>query len=379
MNPIIEAYIQRLIDRREDQVLPWNMEAIRHGKALSWNYIDGCMMIALMALWRTRGDRRYLDTVTKHVDRFLDDDGVISGYEIEKFNLDDICESRVLFDLLDATGDKTYQKAIEFTFGHVMRQPRTGEGNFWHKAIYPDQVWLDGLFMAQPFYARYAKHHGREEMFADILNQFRNVRLRMFDEETRLYRHGYDHSKTVFWADPKSGCSKHAWLRAIGWFALSLVETHEAFTGRADAILFQTLLGELIEGMVPYLDAREKMFYQVVDQGHVEGNYLETSGNALMAAAIMKGVRTKMIDASYLTIGEGLFERIIRNQLTHKDGTLNLGGICLVAGLGPKDNPRRDGSVAYYLSEPVVENDAKGVAPFILAYVESIMIQKKEQ
>ena len=365
----IDAYILRLIEESTPERTVWNVEKLRQGKLADWNYIDGCMITALLSIAEITGDKRYFDFAEGFIDSFVSEDGTIRTYDESKYNLDDVNEGRVLFELYDKTHKEKYKKAAAALRGQLERQPRTPEGNFWHKAIYPNQVWLDGLYMAQPFYALYEKHFGSGD-FSDTLRQIETVRAKMFDEQKKLYYHGYDASRKAFWADPETGRSKNFWLRSIGWFAVSLADLIEIVPAGGANDRLRAIFAELMAGVKQYADAETGMYWQVVDQMGREGNYLETSGSCMIAYAMLKGARLGVLDKEYAAQGEKTFRGIVKKYLSFTDGNLNLGGICLVAGLGPEDNRRRDGSYAYYISEPVVENDAKGVAPFILCYTE---------
>jgi unsaturated rhamnogalacturonyl hydrolase len=193
----------------------------------------------------------------------------------------------------------------------------------------------------------------------------------MFDEKAKLFYHGLDCSKSIFWADKETGLSKNFWLRAIGWFTVSMVDIISIVDDEATKAEITKIFRETIDGILQYRDADSGMYYQVVNMGGREGNYLETSGSAMIAYAVMKGARIGALPEEYWQSGRDTFDGIAKKHLTiSEDGSLNLSGICLVAGLGPENNTRRDGSFEYYISEPVVENDAKGVAPFVLAYTE---------
>ncbi len=365
----IDAYVRGLIEKSSPSHTAWNIESVREGRPASWNYIDGCMITALLAMSDITGDARYFDFAESFIDWFVLDDGTIRTYDRKKYNLDDINEGRVLFPLYAKTGKEKYKKAAGNLYRQIQEQPRTFEGNFWHKAIYPNQVWLDGLYMAQPFYALYETTFGSGDV-SDTLSQIANVRLRMFDEARKLYYHGYDATRTIFWADPVTGCSKNFWLRSVGWFSVALVDLCEILPNGAGRDRLCEIFNELIAGVAPYADKETGLYWQVVDQGGREGNYLETSGSSMLAYSMLKGARLGVLPKEYAAKGEKTFRGIVDKYLSFTDGELNLGGICLVAGLGPEDNPRRDGSYEYYISEPVVENDAKGVAPFVLCYTE---------
>ncbi len=365
----IDQFVLRLVEESGPERTAWNLEKIREGKKTTWNYIDGCMITALLEMERITGDQRYFAFAESFIDAFVLDDGGIRTFEPDKYNLDDINEGRVLFALYERTGKEKYRLAARKLGEHLKTQPRTAEGNFWHKAIYPNQVWLDGIYMAQPFYALYQKHFGGGD-YADIVNQIKNVRAKMFSKEKGLYFHGYDASRTAFWADRETGCSKNFWLRSLGWFAVALADLADILPAGEDRDSLAAILRELMAHVDRYADGETCLYWQVPDQGGREGNYLETSGSAMMAYAMLKGARLGVLDGAYAAKGKRTFDGIMEKYLTFTDSGLNLGGICLVAGLGPENNRRRDGSYEYYISEPVVENDAKGVAPFVLAYTE---------
>lgn len=360
----IDAYLNRLIAESSPQRTVWNVERLRQGKPANWNYIDGCMMTALLAMAEITGNDRYFQFVEGYISSFVADDGTIRTYSQEKYNLDDINEGRVLLPLYRATGKEKYLLAARNLKRQLEHQPRTCEGNFWHKLIYPNQVWLDGIYMAQVFYALYQQETGGS--VDDTLRQIETVRKRMYDPETGLYYHGYDASKKAFWANPETGCSQSFWLRSIGWFSVALADLMEIVPNQRLREIFR----ELMAGAARWMDEETGMYYQVPDQPGRPGNYLETSGSSMLAYAMLKGARLGVLDKEYAAKGAKTFSGIVEHKLSFTGNSLNLGGICLVAGLGPEDNRRRDGSFEYYISEPVVENDAKGVAPFLLCYTE---------
>ncbi len=364
----IDAYVKRLIRESGPDGTIWNIEKLRQGKKPDWNYIDGCMMSALLAMEELRPGEGYFSFVESFIDSFVAQDGSIRTYDAGKTSLDDVNEGRALFPLYEKTGKEKYRKAATILHQQLESQPRTHEGNFWHKKIYPNQVWLDGIYMAQPFAALYEKYFGEQD-YSDLIRQIANVRAHMFDEDKKLYYHGYDASRTAFWADPVTGCSKNFWLRSIGWFAVAMADLCEILPEETAGPL-RDIFVELIEGILPYRDTESGMFWQVVDQGGREGNYLETSGSSMLAYAMLKGARLGILPKEYAAAGEETFRGITEKYLHFTEDGLDLGGICLVAGLGPEDNRRRDGSYEYYISEPIVKNDAKGVAPFILCYTE---------
>ena len=188
MYKIIDDYIDKLMTSAPDMPL-WNVEKILQGKPAHWNYIDGCMINSLYELYKTTGLEKYINFIKKFVDYYVFEDGTIRGYDPLKYSTDDVCESRILFDLYNETKEEKYKKAIELSYSQVKNHPRTSTGNFWHKKIYPNQVWLDGLYMIQPFYVRYETIHGKKN-YADTVSQFKCVRNIMFDDKAKLYYHG---------------------------------------------------------------------------------------------------------------------------------------------------------------------------------------------
>ena len=376
MHETIERYILELVRRSTPRRTAWNLEKIREGKDVSWNYIDGCMLTALLAMTEITGDDRYAAFVEQVGDSFVREDGTVDTFEADKHALDDYNEGRILFPLYARTEKEKYRKAAEYLYRSLKEQPRTEEGNFWHKLIYPNQVWLDGTYMALPFLAMYENTFGKGDI-GDIMQQLRTVRKRMRDPKTGLYYHGYDASRKAFWADPETGLSKNFWLRAIGWFSLALTDLTEIFPkGMEERAELADTLRELLEAISHYADPETGMYLQVVDQKGREGNYPETSGSAMIACAMLKGARLGVLDEGFRELGKKTFEGIQNRFLKIRDGMVGLENICLVAGLGPENNRRRDGSYEYYISEPVVSDDAKGAAPFVLCYTEIRRLDK---
>ena len=371
--PVFERYIDQLIEKSTLDVPVWNIEKAKSGKAAGWNYIDGCMILALLETYRATGEKRYYDFADAFIDHRVKEDGTITGYSVEEYNIDSVNAGKTLFALYEMNGKEKYRKAINLIYSQVQTQPRTAEGNFWHKMIYPNQVWLDGLYMGQPFYMEYETKFNNKKNYPDIFAQFKNVVKYMRDEKTGLYYHGYDASRKVFWCDKETGLSQNFWLRALGWFSMALLDTlDKCDSGEEYAAEYEDLrktFVQLMDDMLKYQD-ESGMWYQLPALGGKEPNYLETSGSAIMAYSLLKGVRLGFLPESYREYGIKAFQGICDKYLKETEDGLNLGGICLVAGLGPEDDPERDGTFEYYMSEPIVENDAKGVGPLLLAYTE---------
>ena len=335
-----------------------------------WNYTTGLELRSFLAVSRTNDIPEFDAYVRAWYDGVLDAFGTIQGkYDLEKFNLDHICPARTLLSLYTETPDKRYAMAIGQAREQLKRQPRTEAGAFWHKQVYPGQVWLDGLYMAEPFYAVYADITHEDEIFDDVVTQFKVAAEKTYDPATGLYRHGWDETRSMAWADPVTGQSAHCWGRALGWYTMALVEVLPFFPenhpGKAE---LQGILEGILATLPKYADPATGMWYQVLDSPGREGNYLESTCSAMFTYAYLRAAREgyavpESIDPKALY--ENLVKKFIRED---KDGTLNLTDCCAVAGLGGKEN--RSGTFDYYVHEKVVENDPKGVGPFIWASLE---------
>lgn len=336
-----------------------------------WEYEDGLMLDGVWAVYRRTGDPRYRDHVRRNIDHFVQEDGSILGYDREEYNLDHLNNGKVVLDLLAEFGDPRYRLAADRLFGQIERQPRLRAGTFWHKRIYPDQVWLDGLYMGSVFYARYCALAGRDDLLDDVVLQFTSAYALTVEGPSGLCRHACDESRRMPWADPDTGRSPHVWLRSLGWFVMamadvlpSLPSTHP---GHAQ---IRRQLEDLLTALVDVRDPRTGLWFQVPDLGDRPLNYLESSGSFMVLAAIATALRH-----GYLT-GAG-WEQVLERgwaQATEEflsvdaRGWVNVHRMCHVAGLGGV--PYRDGSYAYYMSEPIVTNDHKGVGPFLLLAAE---------
>jgi len=366
----LRAYIDELLDASTPENPAWNIERQRSGKSNSWNYIDGCMVTAVLALYEITGNERYINFARGFMDYFVNADGSINSYAPKEYNLDNVNPAKNLFMLYDHTGEECYRRAMDMVRGQLETTPRTSAGNFWHKKIYPNQVWLDGLYMAQPFYMAYERRFNNMRGCRDSFTQFENVERLMRDHATGLYYHGYDESRGMYWADSHTGLSRCFWLRSLGWFVMALVDTLEVMEEQMyyEYRTMQHYLADLVDAILPWQQL-DGMFCQLIDLPQMTGNYEETSGTAIIAYGIIKAVRLGLLPQKYRPFGERAFYGTAQKYLSQgADGTLCLGGICLVAGLG--GDAHRDGSPQYYLSEPVVENEAKGVAPMLLCCTE---------
>ena len=338
-------------------------------KSRKWNYEQGLMMEAFYRLFEVTHKYEYLNYILKNLDYYIQPDGKIKTYNPEDQTLDNISPGRVLLNMYSITKKGKYKKAADFLREQLRTQPRTSEGGFWHKKIYPNQMWLDGLFMAEPFYAEYASLYGEKDSFDDIANQFLLIEKHCRDKKTGLYFHGWDESKTQKWADPKTGISSCFWDRAIGWYLMGLVDVLDYFPQnhpKRNELL--RIFRELSLSLIKYRDPKLKLWFQVVDKGGQEGNYIETSGSLMFLYAFAKGANKGYLNNSYLKIAEESFQSLQNNFINNNNGLFYLSNICAGAGLG--GNTNRDGSYNYYIHESVRINDFKGYGPLLLASVE---------
>ena len=381
MRKIID-FVDYLLSISTPKSPAWNIESALEGKQPKWNYIDGCMLKAIMDLYYATKNKKYFDFAKNYIDFFIGEDGLIVGYNPDEYNCDNINMGKILFDLYraDTNESEKYKKAILQLHSQLKGHPRISTGNFWHKKIYPNQVWLDGLYMVQPFFMEYTMLFNDKLGYEDIFNQFKNVDELMKDPKSGLLYHGYDESRQMFWADKQTGLSKNFWTRSIGWYAMALVDTMEKFDKQPsdEYNIFKTWLKDLTDALLKFKDPETGMFFQVTNALSYPGNYLETSGTCAIAYAFMKGARLGYLPDNYFDHGKKIFEAVVELKLVtditspgQNSDTFLLKDICLVAGLGGMpgkgDYQPRDGTIEYYLSEPRVNNDAKGVAPFLFS------------
>ncbi len=363
----VEDYLTKVVTATSNKF--WNSE----GKS-GWNYMDGCMMTALLSMYEVTGEEKYYNQAKKFVDGCISvksDKVSISGYSVSDYNTDSICEGRVLFDLYDLTEDETekdtYKKCIELIATQYDGHPRTSAGCMFHKKGYKNQVWLDGIFMAQVFSIRNSVF--TETDYDDVLTHVRFVETVMKDSKTGLYYHGHDEKKQQNWANKETGLSASFWGRSIGWYMGAIADIYH-YMPKEDVETRAEIAGYIknaVDSLLNFVDEDSDMFYQVVDKGATGKNYLETSGTALIAYAILRAVNDGALDESYAIEGKRLFNGICKTYLTGNGDSVSLGGICQVAGLSYD----RDGSFEYYTQKTsIVSNEAKGSAPFLMAYAE---------
>jgi len=340
-----------------------------------WDYTAGVVLLAIQRVGEATGSAKMLAYVKENMDRFVQPDGTITGYQLEEFNLDQIAQGRLLFPLWQRTKDERYRKAADHLRDQLRRHPRTSEGGFWHKQIYPQQMWLDGLYMAGPFYAEYARTFGEPAAFDDVAKQFLLVARHTRDARTGLMYHGWDAGKTQKWADTATGLSANFWGRAVGWYMVAAVEVLDYLPkSHPDRATIIATLGDVAEAVARVQDPVTGLWWQVLDQPNRAGNYLEASASSMFVYALAKAARLGYVDARFRATATRGFDGLVRHLVKPgEDGMPSLTNVCQVAGLGGnlrKDGSYRDGSYAYYVSEPIVADDYKGVGPFIYAALE---------
>jgi unsaturated rhamnogalacturonyl hydrolase len=364
-----QAQATPLSERAAASVLTlWNQGAATEpGKpAAKWSYDQGVLLKGVEGVWLSTGDGRLFKYIQSSVDRFVADDGSIRTYKAEDYNIDNVLNGRLLLTLYKVTEKEKYRKAAALLREQLKSHPRTSEGGFWHKKIYPLQMWLDGLYMGEPFYAEYAATFGEPDAFDDIAKQFVLMERHARDEKTGLLYHGWDESRQQRWADKTTGRSPNFWGRAMGWYAMALVDTLDYFPPdhprRGELV---AILNRLAKAVEKVQEPTTGLWYQVLNAGGWKGNYLEASASAMFVYALAKGVRMGYLPASYSKAAErgyqGLNKQFVR---TDAGGVVNFEGTVGVAGLG--GNPYRDGSYVYYVTEKVVTNDPKGYGAFLM-------------
>ena len=306
------------------------------GIPAKWTYDHGLVLKGIEGVWHATGDDRYFNYIKQSMDQYINADGTIKTYKLDDYNLDNVLNGRVLLLLYKVTRQEKYRNAAALLRAQLKTQPRTSEGGFWHKKIYPSQMWLDGLYMAEPFYAEYAATFHEDAAFDDIARQFALMELHSRDTKTGLLYHGWDESRQQRWANPVTGRSPNFWGRAVGWYAMALVDTLDYFpeqhSQRAPRL---EILKRLAAAVERYQDPKSGLWYQVLDKGDAKGNYLEASAACMFVYALAKAVRQGYLPASYLAVARKGYQGITTQfvEATARGG-VNLKGTVSVAGLG---------------------------------------------
>ncbi|SMC45166.1 glycoside hydrolase family 88 protein [Rhizobium sp. RU36D] len=338
----------------------------------AWCYEDGCLYRGLIALHEATGDNRWLAHLRRLVDGQIDSVGNLRGYAIEEFNIDNILSGRALIYLFRLTGDERYRKAIEAQIQQLRAHPRISAGCHWHKLRYPHQVWLDGLYMSQPFKAEAGALLQMPSLVQEAVDETLSALDLTFDPPTGLYRHGYDERRLQAWAHPTTGLSSAHWGRAIGWMSMALVDLVAVLPEGQGRERLADKLSALLSRLAA-LRTADGRWLQVVDDPDLPGNYAESSATAMFAYVFQKAERLGIagVDGD---IGRRALSALELHALKSRPGMRPvLGGICCVAGLGGFSGRYRDGSAAYYITEELRDDDIKGVGPMMMAYAEQLL------
>lgn len=349
-----------------------------------WSYVMGIEMEGMLDTYEhyKEGNNAILDYLKEYPAKMIDEKGNITGYKYEDFNLDNVRTAKFILRMHNLFPNKGTEKALKTLFKQLQNQPRTKEGVYWHKAIYANQVWLDGIFMGLPFYCNYAvqtmKPKKAEKYLNDAVDQMVKTDYRTYDEKTQLWKHAWDETHQQFWANKEDGKSQHCWARALGWYVMAMTECLDAmpenYARRQEVI---DLLNKAMKSVVKYQDKKTGVWYDVLDVKS-DKNYLESTASSMFAYVLLKGYRKGYLSEEYLKAGVKAYNGILKQFIkVNADKTISLTRCCAVSGLGPgpgpyvkKPNYKRDGSFKYYMSEPIRDNDAKGVGPFIWASLE---------
>lgn len=331
-----------------------------------WNYEDGCVLLGCIRMFEATGAAVYAEFVLDYLSQRVNAEGVITNYLTEQHNLDSFNSSKALFFAEHLTGDERFRKAIRWQAAQLPAHPRTPSGMIWHKGIYPQQVWIDGVYMAAPFYADYAVRSGKHEIFREIARWFRFLHQNLRDAGSGLYYHALDEAKQQPWANPQTGLSASHWLRGEGWFLMAVTDTVALLPDSEDVLRAELgeMLAEALGALSPWA-AENGLYYQVIDRPELAGNYTETSGSLMVAYAMMQGAVLHLLPTDAFAEGAALLDAVIQEKFRRTEQGFQLCDICSAAGLG--GTARRDGSPTYYLSEPKSVNDPKAVGVLMMA------------
>lgn len=355
---------------------PAQIDFIPVGK-IKWNYTTGLELLAMMEAAKEYDRPDFDRYAERYYDSIVQPDGSVISYVREKYNIDHICPGRPLFELYERTGEQRYKQVMDTLFLQLQHQPRIAAGGFWHKKRYPQQMWLDGIYMGEPYYAEYVMRNvmptdpeAGKRYVDDIVNQFVTVARGTYNPDTELFCHAFDDVRAQFWCDKVTGRSPHSWGRAMGWYTMAIVETLQYLGVNEQTQPMVEILNHIMKTLPRYANPESGMWYQVMEFPEREGNYEESTGSIMFIYSMLKGARLGYLPAEYKAEGQRLYRQFVdRFVKVEADGTISITSCCAVAGLDT-DGTRRDGSYAYYLSEPVRDNDPKATGPFIWASME---------
>ncbi len=371
----IQAQQKPLSEQLAQTVMHIWKDSFALGNQAKWSYDMGVILKGFEGIWRNTGDVTYYNYIQKQMDYFVQDDGTIKTYHPDEYNIDHINNGKLVLLLYKVTQKEKYLKAAKLLRDQLQTHPRTSEGGFWHKKIYPYQMWLDGLYMGSPFYAEYADLMHEDTAFNDVASQFIWMEKHARDAKTGLLYHAWDESKQQKWANKETGTSALFWARAMGWYATALVDALDWFPvdhpKRKDLI---AILNRLVNAIEKVQDPKTGLWLDILKYNGPgnEKNYFEASASSQFVYAIAKGVRKGYLPSTKIVMAKKGYDGIVKKFIKVEDGHTNLHGTVKVSGLG--GNPYRDGSFEYYMSEQVIVNDPKGMGAFLLAANEMEML-----
>ncbi len=339
----------------------------------NWMYEDGVLLKALIRADEILPDNNTYPYIKDYVDNFVDDNGKIEKIASRPPSADSLNNGKIIVEIYKKFGDEKYYKALSYIYNRIKEHPKlSGTDAFAHKAIYKDQMWLDGLYMLQPLYAQLITIFNEPHLYSHVAKQFEYIDKFTYDNNKKLFYHAYDHSRNMFWCNKENGHSPSFWGRAIGWLAMAVIDTYELIPEyfAKERTIIKNIAEKIADGIIRYQN-KNGVWYQIVDKEHAEGNYEEASCSCMFTYFLKRGVNISILPSEYNTYANraitGIFNKFV-NQNT--DGSLHINNICLVAGLGPDKKPHRDGSFSYYINEPIVSDDNKALGPLMLALCE---------
>jgi unsaturated rhamnogalacturonyl hydrolase len=337
----------------------------------TWNYDKGTYLKGVEQVWLKTGNMKYFDYIKNTIGSFIQPDGSIYTYKLDEYNLDQVCSGNLILAIWKQTREDKYKKAAYLLRKQLEGQPRTNEGGFWHKKRYPYQMWLDGLYMGDPFYAQFSQVFNEPKNFDDVANQIIWAGTHTYDPKTGLLYHAWDERKTQKWANKETGCAPEFWARAMGWYTMAIVDVLDYLPKdhpKRGEIL--QIFKRTVDALIKVQDAKSGVWYQILNKGSHPKNYLESSASCMYVYAMAKAVNKGYLPKTYIPAITKGWNGLLKTFITvAPNGVVTLTGTCRSAGLGGE--PYRDGSYDYYMSEPIVSNDLKGVGPFIMAAVEA--------
>lgn len=339
------------------------------GNKARWSYEQGVILKGMEELWYATGDPQYYQYILHSMDYYVKEDGTVYDYKPEEYNIDHLNNGKMLLTLYQVTGKEKYKKALDQMYGQWKQHPRNEFGGLWHKKMYPNQMWLDGLYMGAAFYAQYSSVFHDTAAFDEITLQFTLIEKQTRDKKTGLLVHAWDASRSQPWANPISGKSPHVWARAMGWYGMALVDALDYYPinhpGRKELI---QILQRFVQAIVKVQNANG-LWYDIIDAPSDARNYFEASASSMMSRILFKAVKNGYIDNSYLTNAQKAYDGIVTNCVRFTNGNFELLNTVSVSGLG--GTPYRDGSLDYYFKEPIVVNDPKGIGAFLQCAVQA--------